>query len=249
MRLPVVLLALLAQIGALAITFLAFKSGAYFGLLLPLWMILLTHSAIACISSILLSLPWWWLPIQALFAPVLLFTLNLNLPPNLFLGGFIFLWLIFSSNTKERVPLYLSNTTVCQALAELLPRKQHFHFLDLGCGLGGVLENLAEQKPEGKYQGVESAPLPFLLSWLRLKGKGNAHVRYGNMWNENLAAYDVVYAFLSPEPMPELWRKAKDEMRAGSLLVSNSFAVPEQTPNQILSLKDSRCTRLFIWKM
>jgi hypothetical protein len=32
-----------------------------------------------------------------------------------------------------------------------------------------------------------------------------------------------VYAFLSPVPMAEVWRKASTELRPGALLVSNSF--------------------------
>jgi SAM-dependent methyltransferase len=248
-RLPVAFSALLAQIGALLTAFLTFKSSLFFGLLLPLWSLVLLHSATAIVLSGLLRLPFWWLAIQGLFVPFLLMALSLNLPPNLFLAGFILLWLIFFSNTRERVPLYLSNEASCEALAALLPMQRHFRFLDLGCGLGEVLVRLAEQKPDGEFHGIESAPLPFLVSWLRLKKKSNVHVRYGNLWNENLAAYDVVYAFLSPEPMTDLWRKAKSEMQAGSLFISNSFAVPGCASARILELNDARRTHLLIWEM
>jgi SAM-dependent methyltransferase len=249
MRLPVVFSAVLAQIGALLVTFLVFESSLFFGWLPPLGLLVLLHSTIAVVLSRFLNLPYWWLAIQGLFVPLVLLTLGLNLPPNLFLAGFVLLWLIFFSNTKERVPLYLSNETSCLALAALLPRQRHFRFLDLGCGLGKVLVSLAEHKPEGQFDGVESAPLPFLVSWLRSKKKSNAHVRYGNLWNQNLASYDVVYAFLSPEPMTELWRKAKNEMQTGSLFISNSFIVPGCPPARTVELQDARRTQLFIWEM
>lgn len=249
MRLPIVFPALLAQIGALLAAFSAFKASQFFGLLPPFWIFMLLQSAIAVVLSGFLSLPVWWFPIQGLFVPLLLAALSLNLSPHLFLAGFLLLWLIFFSNTKERVPLYLSNEATAQALAELLALRSHSRFLDLGSGLGGMLANLAERKPDGSFHGVESAPLPFLVSWLRLKKKNNAHVRYGNFWHEDLAAYDVVYAFLSPEPMAGLWRKAQKEMRQGSLFVSNSFAVPGCSPARTLQLKDARRTRLFIWEM
>jgi len=96
---------------------------------------------------------------------------------------------------------------------------------------------------------VESAPAPFLVSWLRLMHKPNARVRFGDMWREDLARYDVIYAFLSPSPMPDLWRKAQAEMRPGSLLISNSFEIPDITPARTLMLDDSRNTRLLIWRM
>jgi hypothetical protein len=249
MRLPVVFPALLAQIGALLAAFLVFKASLFFGLLLPFWLFVLLQSALAVALSGFLRLPVWWFLIQGLFVPLLLFTLSLNLSPNLFLAVFLLLWLIFFSNTKERVPLYLSNDTTSRALAELLAQHAHSRFLDLGSGLGGVLADLAEQRPDGVFHGVESAPLPFLVSWFRLKKKNNVRVRYGNLWNEDLAAYDVVYAFLSPEPMADLWRKAKKEMQKGSLFVSNSFSVPGCSPARTLQLNDARATCLFIWEM
>lgn len=249
MRLSVVFAALLAQTGAVLLAFLAFKAGSYFGFPPAFGVILVIQSIAAMLLSLLLRLPSWWLLIQGLFVPALLFTLSFNLPSNFFLAGFILLWLVFRNNTRERVPLYLSNEATWQALAELLPQRKCFVFLDLGCGLGGLLAYLAEQRSDAEFQGVESAPALFLVSWLRLRGKVNAHVRYGNLWRERLETYDVVYAFLSPEPMPKLWRKAKNEMRSGSLFISNSFDVPGVAPTRSLLLNDSRRTRLLIWKM
>ena len=210
---------------------------------------LFIDSCLAVSLSLVLSLPFWWLPVQALFVPCLLATLKLGLPPALFLSGFVLLWLVFRSNPKERVPLYLSNEITWRALAELLPQSGGFAFLDLGSGLGGTLAFLARQRRDGEFYGVESAPLPFFVGWLRLLQSANARVCCGDLWRENLGAYDVVYAFLSPEPMPELWRKAESEMRPGTLLVSNTFEVPGVAPSRTLVLDDSRRTRLLIWRM
>jgi SAM-dependent methyltransferase len=249
MRLPVAYSALLAQVGALLAAFLAFKASLLFGSPLSLSQLVLLHSATAVVLSGLLRLPWWWLVIQGLFLPLLLLTLSLNLPPSLFLAGFVLLWLIFFSNTRERVPLYLSGESSCRAVAALLPEQRPLRFLDLGCGLGKVLVSLAELRPDGQFDGVESAPLPFLVSRLRSKKKSNVQVRCGNLWNQNLASYDVVYAFLSPEPMPALLRKAKREMRAGALFISNSFSALDCPPARTLELNDARRTHLFIWEM
>jgi hypothetical protein len=74
-------------------------------------------------------------------------------------------------------------------------------------------------------------------------------VRWGSLWACDLAAYDVVFAFLSPVPMPALWLKARREMRSGSLFISSSFAVPGQSPDREVTVDDLRQTRLMIWKM
>jgi hypothetical protein len=249
MRASVAFKALLAQTGAVLLALLAFKTGPFFGWTPGLLSLAALQSAFAVLLSGLLRLPWWWLIIQGLFLPGVLFTLSLKMPPVFFLGGFILLCLFYSSNIRERVPLYLSNETAGRALAELLPKQPGFNFLDLGSGPGGLVTYLAERNSIGTFHGIESAPALFLISWLRLRKTFNANVRYGNLWRENLESYDVVYAFLSPAVMPELWRKAKKEMRRGSLFVSNSFAVPGEKPARTLRLKDARRTRLMIWKM
>lgn len=216
---------------------------------IPVGGLLTIDSIYAMLMGWVFGLPTWWLPIQGLFVPTLVFASALSLPPSMFLVGFVLLWLVFRSNLKERVPLYLSNASTWRALAELLPQQGGFAFLDMGCGLGGALTFLSARRVDGEFHGVESAPLPFVVSWLRLRRQSNGRVRFGDMWRVNLADYDVVYAFLSPSPMQELWCKARSEMRPGSLLVSNSFDVPGIQPSRTLTLDDARRTRLLIWKM
>jgi len=134
--------------------------------------------------------------------------------------------------------------------------KPNFRFIDLGSGLGGVLTHLARVRPDGHYSGVESAPLPFLWSWLRIKlgGYRNCKVHWGSIWDENLgvcdlAQYDVIFAYLSPVPMERLWRKARAEMRPGTLFISSTFSVPEQSPHETIQVDDLHHSELLIWRM
>jgi hypothetical protein len=249
MRASIAFTALLAQTGAALLAFSAFKVAPFFGLSLGFWSVVGLHGAAAVLLSGLLRLPWWWLFIQGLFVPAVFLTLRLHVPSSFFLAGFILVWMFYFSNIKERVPFYLSNEATAQALKKLLPKQKSFNFLDLGSGLGGIVTYLAERNSIGTFQGIESAPALFLISWLRLRKKFNANVRYGTLWRENLESYDIVYAFLSPDAMPELWRKAKKEMRKDSLFISNTFAVPGEKPTKTLKLMDARRTRLMIWRM
>ena len=70
-----------------------------------------------------------------------------------------------------------------------------------------------------------------------------------NLWATRLEEFDVVYAFLSPAPMPELWVKIQHEMKLGSLFVSNSFPVPDIEPENVLELDDARRTRLYCYRI
>ena len=58
-----------------------------------------------------------------------------------------------------------------------------------------------------------------------------------------------MYAFLSPEPMPKLWEKIVNEMPSGSVFISNSFAVPNVTPDDIWQLPDARQTILYLYRL
>lgn len=196
---------------------------------------------------------WWWL-IQLSFVPALLLALHIGLPPGFYLVVFLLLLLVYWSTFRTQVPLYLSSNKVWSALEELLPATQadtRFSFVDLGSGLGGVLTHLAKVRADGIYTGVESAPFPFLWSWLRIKlgGYRNCHVRWGSLWDCDLSQYDVVFAYLSPVPMAELWHKARSEMRTGSLFISSTFNVHDQAPQATIQIDDMHRSILYVWRM
>jgi len=245
--LPVWLRAVLSQLGAVLGIFLLIKSTGLFGL--SVGFVVGFEGLFAMAFSWALRLPYWWLPIQALFVPAIGLAWQLNLPPIMYLTGFVLLWLIFRSNVRERVPFYLTDRETWLAVSELLPRSTAFKFIDLGCGWGGGLALLAGQCKSGEFSGVESAPLPALLGRFRLRHEKKCCIRFGNFWDENLGRFDVVYAFLSPAPMPRLWCKAQNEMKPGSLFISNTFDVPGVEPDRTLILQDGRATKLLVWRM
>lgn len=209
---------------------------------------------LAALCSHLMGQAIWWLAIQLLFAPALVLALSLHLPPSLFLAAFFILLVVYWSVFRTQVPLYLSSRKVWQALEVILPPVEpgrDFRFMDTGSGLGGVLIHLARARPDGQFLGVETAPLPFLLSWLRIRlsGQRNCKVHWGSLWACDLKDFDVVYAYLSPAPMARLWLKAKSEMRPGTLFISNTFEVAGHPPQQTFTTDDLHRSKLYIWHM
>ena len=251
---PPPLAALLLQ-GAACLTALACAALAHqIGYTITLMPFAFLSGLVAALFSRLFGLPGWWLPIQMFFLPALVWGLSLDLSPNWFLAAFLILLAIYWSTFRTQVPLYLSSYKAWQALVALLPTvstKKNFTFMDLGSGMGGVLTHLAKARQDGRFYGVESAPLPFLASWLRV-GLGdyrNCQVKLGSLWSLDLSHYDVVYAYLSPVPMERLWLKARSEMRPGTLFVSNTFAVPGHPPHDTIALDDLHRSTLYIWRM
>lgn len=206
---------------------------------------------LAVVTGRLMCLGNAWLVLTAIATPALVLV-PIYRPPSwvfpliaLVLAGF------YINGVREKVPLYLSNSATERALADLFRKMGGGTFIDLGCGLGGIVDRISAALPESHVIGVETAPLSFLASWLRLNGQGrrNATIHYQSIWDTDVGDADVVYAFLSPAPMARLFEKLKAEMKPGSIFISNSFAVPDREPDEVIGVDDSRQTQLLVWRM
>jgi len=93
-------------------------------------------------------------------------------------------------------------------------------------------------------------PLPWLFSCARayLNKKPGRFLR-SNYHKIDLADYDVVFAYLSPAAMPDLWAKAHAEKRPGSLLLSYEFPIPGVPHQFALQAPSGRGRMLFGWRM
>ena len=192
----------------------------------------------------------WWMVIQTLFPVGVLVARGAPVPSWVWLVLFLVLVVVYWSTFRTQVPLYLSSTRVRAALVSLLPAGP-FRFIDVGSGVGGVLTDLARRRSDGEYHGVESAPVPYLVSRLRIAlGRHvRCHAHWGSFWETDLAGYDVVFAYLSPVPMAALWEKAQAEMRPGSTFISNTFAVDATPPTHTVTVDDLHRSTLFVWQM
>ncbi|MSP81197.1 MAG: class I SAM-dependent methyltransferase [Rhodospirillales bacterium] len=259
--------ALIAQgAGAMAAFGTSFAVEYALGAPPPLLLVLAGQGAAAAVVGARLGLAPWWIPINLALPPSAGLVLMLGLPGWVYLALFAALLLFYWNAGRGRIPLYLSSRRAKEELARLLPvrpdrgasfnargvkpARGQVRFLDLGSGFGGTVLALAAKR-EGEFVGIESAPLPFALSWLRVTFSGlpQARVVHGDFWKHDLAGYDVVYAFLSPAPMAELFSKARREMSPGSLFIANTFDVPGETPERTVALEDWRQGRLLIWRM
>jgi len=213
-----------------------------------LWFVVGFQSSIALLLSVLLGLPRWWWWIQGLLPVGLALGLLQTVIPAWAFGVMALLMaLVFSNVWRERVPLYLSNAITHQALVHLVEEYQVHSAIDLGSGLGGVVRALGRSGVAAV--GVEASPVLSVVSALLSRVMVAGKIVRGDIWQTDISQVDMVYVFLSPVPMPEIWRKACREMKPGALLVSNSFAVPDVEPDDVWELSDARQTQLFIYKI
>ena len=192
--------------------------------------------------------PWWWTLIHAVFAPLAWAVAALSIDPGWFLLAFMLMLLVYRGAIAGQIPLYLSNTATAAAIAAITVERSGMRLVDLGAGIGSVLRLLARARADALFTGIENAPATWLAGYISTVGLANCRWCWGDFWHANLAEYDVVYAFLSPAPMPALWKKVVREMRPGSLFISNSFAAPGIEPSGIVEVNDARETRLYCYQ-
>lgn len=207
------------------------------------------QGALAAGIGVLLKSERWWMAIHLAFSPALIAALRLDLPPAVPLAVLAGLTFVFWTTFRGEVPLFLSSRTVADALLDLLPPCPGLRVIDLGAGTGGLLRRLARARGDAHFTGIEHAPFPWLAARLNARGLANLAIRRADLWREPLGGQDVVYVFLSPRVMPRLWQKARADMRPGTLLVSNSFPVPDVAPERVVEVDDRRGTRLYCYRM
>lgn len=200
------------------------------------------------VSFFIFRLPYWFVTISVLLPVCFILAFSyLHFSSSIYGIIFLVLALTFSHTLKERVPLYLTNNTTNDSLKNIIEKRHFKKVLDLGSGLGGVVRSLSAENIQAI--GVESAPLLWIYSTLASLITRKGKILRQNIWKTHLSEFDLVYAFLSPAIMDDLFIKVKKEMKTGSVFVSNSFEVVGVKPTEVLMLDDQRKTKLFLYQI
>lgn len=197
----------------------------------------------------LIGLAVWWRWIHFCF-PLVMFLMSMwQLPNEIYLIGFVVTLSIFWTTFRSQVPFFPSRPMVWKKVAELVSQQQKTRMVEIGSGLGDLSMYIAKNRKNSQVEGVEIAPLPWLVSTLRTwVTRSSARFKLGDYRALDFAQYDLVFAYLSPAAMSDLWKKAQQEMRVGSLLVSYEFEISGVLPSFSITNGDKTPT-IFVWKM
>lgn len=231
----------------------SFIANQYFNatFVLPFFSLFLIQSLLAVTFSYLLRIPKWWLWIHFFFPLAVFLMLKWNVPNHIYLLGFLVFLSLFWTTFRTQVPFYPSRPIVWEKVLNLLSQKQGgaLRIVEIGSGLGDMSMYVARMRPDARVEGVEIAPLPWVISFFRAKLRQSSAVfSLGNYQHLDFANYDLIFAYLSPAAMLDLWRKSKSEMKKGSLLVSYEFDIPDVTPAQVIFTGENK-PKLYVWNM
>lgn len=213
----------------------------------------LLQATFASVLSAVFGMAVWWRWIHFIF-PLALYGMTLaHIPNTVYVVGFFITLSLYWTTFKTQVPFYPSRPAVWQALQPLITQtrqpQQALRVIDIGSGLGDLSMYLAKANKQDRVEGIEIAPLPWLISWLRSRLlRSSARFKLGNYQQLNFAEYDLVFAYLSPAAMPQLWQKATQQMRSGSVLVSLEFDIPSAPATRIIHTGASS-PKLYVWRM
>jgi len=119
---------------------------------------------------------------------------------------------------------------------------------DLGCGDGRVLAAMANNTP-AQFVGYEVSFLLYLLAKLKVIFLGlskRVEVRYADFLRRDLGQATVIFCFLTPMAMKKLSPKFKNELPAGTRIISYSFSLPDWQPREV-SRPDDKSIPIFYY--
>ncbi len=249
-QMPPAVLALLLQIFSLLLSLSAvifFESRIAYSF--SIYFYIFSQAALVAFFSFLMKMDWWWCVIQFFFPILVLVFAYSKIQPYYYLTAFIIFGLVYWSSFRTRVPYYPSKRSLLPTILEMLRPEESIKFIDIGSGLGGLLIELSNVHRKSQFTGIEIAPLPWMISFLRgIYSESDVRFLFGNYEKLHFGEYDVVFAYLSPAAMPALWEKAKREMRNGTILLSYEFVIPNVKPDLCINMNSNDPT-LYLWRI
>lgn len=145
-------------------------------------------------------------------------------------------------------PMPTSDKVRRKVLASIPPNTQG-KIVDLGSGWGNMAIQLAKHLPHCQVIGYETSPIPYYFSklWLYFDKLQNLAIEKNDFSNISLKDKSLIYTYLYPGAMKVLKKKFDDELTPGTIVISNTFAVPGWDPIQVLEVKDMYNTRIYMY--
>lgn len=147
-----------------------------------------------------------------------------------------------------------SSRKAVRKIVGLIPEGTEGKIVDLGAGWGSLAYPIAKRFPNAEVVGYELSPLPWLYS--RLKGlivaRKNLKLHRQNVFEADVREADIVVVYLHPAAMRKLQKKFEEELRPGTVVISNTFVVPTWTEQRMYHLGGhwfSTSTKIYVYRV
>lgn len=143
-----------------------------------------------------------------------------------------------------------SSPVAKKLILKAIPQDTPGKIFELGSGWGTLAFPIARRCRQNKVIAYEISPLPYLTSlWLlKLLPLPNLKVYRKNFMKEPLGEASVIVCYLYPKAMELLKTKFDQELIPGTLIISNTFAIPGWKPIQTLETNDLYKTKIYLYR-
>lgn len=124
------------------------------------------------------------------------------------------------------------------------------NFYELGCGRGGVATAVKKNFPELTVFGLEKNGLQIFFAKLKSFFLGQKiTLRKIDLFKADLENADIVYIYLERELMSKIEKKLKNELKGGSVIITNTTSFPNWPPKEIYIVhpKSPNFEKLFVY--
>lgn len=138
-----------------------------------------------------------------------------------------------------------------KCLFDHLPKEVCGTIYELGSGWGTLALPLARRYPHCQVVGFESSPFPFWISLARqhLSRLKNLSLRRQNFFQANLSDAELIVCYLYPGAMAKLKMKFHVELKPGTWIISNTFAIPGWNPQEVYEIEDIYRTKIYVYRV
>ena len=145
----------------------------------------------------------------------------------------------------------MTSTKVRAVMLKAVPDDIEGTIFELGSGWGGLAFALARRFPRCPVRAFEISPVPWLYSLSRqfIAPVPNLSIHLSDLHRAPLVEATLVVCYLHPRAMADLKPSFEAELRPGSLVLSNTFAVPGWRPAAVLTADDLYSTRVYLYRM
>lgn len=137
-----------------------------------------------------------------------------------------------------------------KAILKVIPENQKGNIYELGSGWGTLALPIAKQCPKAMVKGFEISPIPWIVSKILqlFCGYPNLNFYRKDFFHVSLDDASIVVCYLYPEAMKQLKNKLEKELKPGSVVISNTFAIPGWTPEHVHTLDDLYHTKIYVYR-
>jgi hypothetical protein len=139
---------------------------------------------------------------------------------------------------KGYAPLITTSTETIKIITNGLKVKDGLIIYELGCGRARFLREAERKFFPAELIGIENLTAIYFINKIRLKIIGSRiKLLKADFFKINLQNADVIYCYLNNHTMQSLGNKFIQECQQGTQIISQSFPIPQLTPQRVVRIK------------